>query len=474
MRSPISGTSATGTFSTSNQASVEKSWQAPGDYLVRCQVSDMRGGTASDSVLVRVGSPTTFTISGQVRSGGTPLADVHVHNGLGGADYRGTFSDSDGSYRLTGIAAGSVQLSAVRPSYSFAAAFANPLTIGSDLSGADFTAEQKVNVSIRAIVPSATEGGDPATIRLSRSGPTAGALKVVRSTLFGTAGEFEYQMSPAANFDFGLFDYAFTIPAGQASLDLQVAALPDNAEEGAETLTVEIGSTNQYEISGANTATVTLLDSNAGLPLVSIDALDPDASESGDEASFLLTRLGPTELPLMVPFALSGEATPGGDYASIGTSATIPAGESSTTILITPIDDPDTEGPESVTLTLAEDPSYAISPTAGAASALLRDDDLPSLQVTATDPAASESGQDPASFTITRSGDNGRALPVVYTLTGSARNGDDFATLSDSLVIPPGCELRLDHHHPHRRWHRRSCGIRHHPTPQHPRLQRRG
>ncbi|HTH46904.1 MAG TPA: PKD domain-containing protein, partial [Candidatus Limnocylindria bacterium] len=38
-----------------NLATAHKSWAAAGEYLVRCTVTDMKGGTASDSVLVRVG-----------------------------------------------------------------------------------------------------------------------------------------------------------------------------------------------------------------------------------------------------------------------------------------------------------------------------------------------------------------------------------------------------------------------------------
>ncbi len=70
-----------------------------------------------------------------------------------------------------------------------------------------------------------------------------------------------------------------------------------------------------------------------------------------------------------------------------------------------PIDDVESEGLEDVILTLNADPAYQVSASANQASALLRDDDVPHLEIIATDAAASEAGQDPATLTVTRSGD---------------------------------------------------------------------
>jgi hypothetical protein len=50
-------------------------------------------------------------------------------------------------------------------------------------------------------------------------------------------------------------------------------------------------------------------------------------------------RDGPTSDSLTVYFSTGGTATSGSDYSSIGGSVTIPAGSSSTTITVTPIDD---------------------------------------------------------------------------------------------------------------------------------------
>ncbi|HEY0548125.1 MAG TPA: PKD domain-containing protein, partial [Verrucomicrobiae bacterium] len=58
-----------------------KTFDVAGQYVVRCEVSDMKGGVASRHVVVTVGTPTTFTISGRVLDPeGNPVQGVRVHN----------------------------------------------------------------------------------------------------------------------------------------------------------------------------------------------------------------------------------------------------------------------------------------------------------------------------------------------------------------------------------------------------------
>jgi hypothetical protein len=67
--------------------------------------------------------------------------------------------------------------------------------------------------------------------------------------------------------------------------------------------------------------------------------------------------------------------------------------------------------------------------------------DIPTeVSVTATDPDASEAGPDTGTFTITRTGSTSAALTVNYTLSGTASNGFDYATLSGTAIIPAGAD----------------------------------
>ena len=64
----------------------------------------------------------------------------------------------------------------------------------------------------------------------------------------------------------------------------------------------------------------------------------------------------------------------------------------------------------------------------------------PSTQVSvaATTPVAYEQGAVPGVFTLTRSGDTSSALPVFYTLTGTAKGGTNYVAITNVVTIPAG------------------------------------
>ena len=94
---------------------------------------------------------------------------------------------------------------------------------------------------------------------------------------------------------------------------------------------------------------------------VTIAATDPNAAEAGpDPGVFAFTRMGNTTTDLTVNFMVGGAAMPGTDYSSIGTSVTIPAGQATATVTITPIFDLLFEGTETVILTLAPGAGYTV------------------------------------------------------------------------------------------------------------------
>jgi len=121
----------------SNQPTIQYAWAAAGEYVARCTVSDMKGGTASSSVLIRVGTVTTFLAEGHVRyPDGTPVEGAVIKSGA-----RFTYSDTDGRYRLSRLSAGRQTLSGVLDGYNLMnSGFDNPLTVGPNASGCDFVA----------------------------------------------------------------------------------------------------------------------------------------------------------------------------------------------------------------------------------------------------------------------------------------------------------------------------------------------
>jgi len=130
---------------------------------------------------------------------------------------------------------------------------------------------------------------------------------------------------------------------------------------------------------------------------------------------------------------MSGTATSGTDYTSVGTSVVIPASSGTVTITLTPIDDALFEGSETAVLTLASGTGYSVG-TPGNATVTIIDDE-PSVSVAATDSAAVEATLDPGTFRITRLGSTASALTVNYTMSGTAINGTDYAAVTGSAVI---------------------------------------
>jgi hypothetical protein len=122
--------------------------------------------------------------------------------------------------------------------------------------------------------------------------------------------------------------------------------------------------------------------------VVRITATQPSASEVPAGSSpgvFTVTRQGPTANPLTVHYTVGGSAIPGTDYVSLSGSVTIPAGASSATITVSPLDDGGTnEYDESVNVFLTSDPNFAIASPGSVATVFITDNDAPngSLPVT--------------------------------------------------------------------------------------------
>ena len=127
-----------GSYSTANDPEVSHSFSSAGEFAVQCTVSDMRGGTTRDTIIVRVGSPSVFRISGRVLDQNQqPVSGIKITAGSKSAS-----TDSDGTYAVVGLAAGSYTVSAaelVSANTSFLKPFfSNPVAVGPSFTTADF------------------------------------------------------------------------------------------------------------------------------------------------------------------------------------------------------------------------------------------------------------------------------------------------------------------------------------------------
>jgi len=90
-------------------------------------------------------------------------------------------------------------------------------------------------------------------------------------------------------------------------------------------------------------------------PTVMVLAFDPAAAEAGsDPATFLVVRTGSADAALTVQYDLGGTAQNGNDYLPLTGSVTLPPGAWFAPVTITPIDDLEVEGTESVVIALQQ------------------------------------------------------------------------------------------------------------------------
>jgi hypothetical protein len=115
-------------------------------------------------------------------------------------------------------------------------------------------------------------------------------------------------------------------------------------------------------------------------------ATDPDASEEGqDPGVWTITRSGDVTDALAVSFTLDGTATVTSDYTlSSSSPVTIPVGEASVDVTLTPVDDSVFAEFESATMTLLADDTYVIN-TLNAFSISIADNDNQTPSVIAGD-----------------------------------------------------------------------------------------
>lgn len=111
-----------------------------GTYMVRCEVSDMKGGITSKSILIQVGPTSGLTVSGKVvAKDGSPLEGIEVQ--IDNTHF--AFTDGQGNYVIGGLAVGSYSLAVSDPvlgASTFQAWISNPVTVQKNLSGVNFTA----------------------------------------------------------------------------------------------------------------------------------------------------------------------------------------------------------------------------------------------------------------------------------------------------------------------------------------------
>ncbi len=433
-----------------NSNVITRQFTTAGTYIVTCTVSDMKGGTVTRNQLITVGSSATFTISGRVTLLGQGLQDVVVTAN----NANGVISDADGYFTIPNLSANTYTLTPLLYGYTFAELFNNSITVGPSASGANFEATEQSVVTISALNPNANEAAPvtAGTFRLTRTGDNSQDLVVNANTALGGATKAtDYNFTPDYVAGSNGFSF-FTIPADSSTLDITVTPVVDALSEGPETVILQLGPGNGYLVGSASVATMVIADDDTALPKVSLTATKNSTLENlADPAVFTIARTGSTTAALTVNYAVTGTAVSGSDYTTLTGSVTIPINSASATVAVTPLDNAMSEPLKTVVLTLSTNAAYIIDPLATAATASIYDDDMQTVNVTASDSSATEmdlsipgAAADTGTFLIIRSGDTTSALTVYYAVSGvngsgiMALHGVDYEWMPGVVEIPAG------------------------------------
>ncbi|MBE9183148.1 proprotein convertase P-domain-containing protein, partial [Microcoleus sp. LEGE 07076] len=229
-----------------------------------------------------------------------------------------------------------------------------------------------------------SESGNLGFVTFRRIGSLAQDL-TVNYSLTGTAIEgTDYTYDPQSGSNIIVQNkYGSTvIRAGQHDASLTLKAIDDTLVEEQETAILTLTPDANYKVWNSGVLN-TVISDNDDQPTVSIVATDNTASEYGDPGRFTITRTGSTANPLTVDYWVEPVWEPraknGIDYNFLDDKIVIPAGASSVTIDVFPIDDSESESKELVRLLIKESSQYSISKDEGAEVTII-DNDNPTVE----------------------------------------------------------------------------------------------
>ncbi len=292
--------------------------------------------------------------------------------------------------------------------------------------------DQAQGVSITASDDHGVEDSDHAEFTVSLdTGDVAEQAYVVSYSITGSASN---------GTDYATIADTVTIPQGASSASITITVLDDGVADCSETVTLTLTGADDCLVLGATTtADADIYDKTQG---VSITASDDTGTEDVDDAAFTvwLDTGDVAEQAYVVSYTISGTADNGTDYTTLSGTVTIPAGATSAGIAIAVLDDGIADCSETVTLTLTGAEDCLVIGGATTDSADIHDR-AQGVSLVVTDSFGKEGTPvNDASFAVVL--DNGQVagfdITVSYSISGSAANSSDYATLSGAVTITEG------------------------------------
>ena len=289
------------------------------------------------------------------------------------------------------------------------------------------------------IEDASADEGDSATFRVTLNPAATEAVTVNYATSVASG-------DTAVQADFTANNGTLTFATGDSSKTFTVATVEDTAIEPDETFTVTLSSVSPATaatLPADPTATGTITDDDTPTMLsISVDnaniAEDGGHLDGDHQHGFrpdLRHRRRPSAL------ALTGTATKDSDYGISSESLTLAAGATSTTALVTAMQDMYDDDAETIVITASNG-----GDTIGTATVTITDDDnAPTFSLTVNDSSPSETGEGTTALTVRVGGGSVFESDQVFNfeLSGTATLGDDYTFDNQQLSLPANFSERF-------------------------------
>ncbi|MBI5412757.1 hypothetical protein HZA42_00215 [Candidatus Peregrinibacteria bacterium] len=271
---------------------------------------------------------------------------------------------------------------------------------------------------------------------LENAGPS---LAVSLSKAFGSDVRISYTVSGTAtgsSTDFTLTNGDLIIAAGQTTGIIPLTIANDSAQETDETVVVTLTAATNATLGAQKVHTYTIQDDDQSGVGFSTSA--SSGAENVTSVNIPVTLSTASTKEVRVDYTVSGTATGGGtDFTLANGTAVIAAGQTSTNITATVVDDSAIEAAETIVVTLSN-PTNATLSSKTVHIYTITDNDQPTIGFGSASSAGAESTAT-VTIPVTLSAASVSAVSVNYVLTGTATGGGtDYTLANGTVTIPAG------------------------------------
>jgi len=212
----------------------------------------------------------------------------------------------------------------------------------------------------------------------------------------------------------------------------RITTLNDGVVENSESFGLRLFDTQNGNVLD-NTATATLIDIDTVVPEISINDVSVD---EGLVATLTVTLSEPTTETVLVDFASNDiSATAGQDYTATSGSLEFLPGEQSQNITLSTLQDVDSDGDETLAVTLSNPDNATLLDASGVVTII--DDEAPTPVVDIDSVSITEGGS--GTLTVSLSTVSANTVSVDFaTADGTALANSDYVPAGGTLVFAPG------------------------------------